>query len=467
MKRVSSGYTGRTVARGVWIIAIALAVFACAGIRATVHAEDLLTVYHQAVETSPVLKGSKALLESDKAFHRVAMSALLPRVDANAAINGDHADISGFGKDFGSSPLLGSAFGDIRDTYVGGSYSVTLAQPLVNGQAWAGLQVANQQVRSGQAKVRATEQDLILEVMKGYFGVLNARAAARVARGQQKLLKEILDQARANLKVGTGDIISLKEAQARYDAARSACISANNALEIAIQQLQRLTHQPVGNLEDLGRVVPEGPIPDRVGPWRASAEKNQPVLEQARALLAAAGDKVEIERRTRWPSLYLTAGYGYNKGDFMPSVETRKSQIGLTFSLPIFEGGEISAQVARARAQEAATRYRLDNLKDQVDLNTRSAFLDLKNSVARLDATTQALDSAKISLAATRKGYAVGTRSIIDLLTSAQDYENIQLDYYRSLYNHVLARVQLKWAAGVIGQTDVMAINSLLSGKEN
>jgi len=437
------------------------------GVGTAVHAQDLLTVYRQAVETSPVLKGSKALLESDKAFQRVALSALMPRMNAGAGINRDHAHISGFGKDFSGPSGLGGGFGDIKDTYYGGNYSVTLAQPLINGQAWAGVQSANQQVRAGEARVKATEQDLILKVTKGYFGVLNAMAAERVAEGQQKLLKEILDQARDKLEIGSGDVVSLKEAQARYDAAKSACISARNAVEIAMQELQRLTHHPVEHIEDLGPILPRGPNPDKIDPWCASAEKNQPILEQARAQLDAAKDKVNIEKRRRWPDLYLIAGYGYNKGDFMPSVETRKAQVGLTFSLPIFEGGEIAARIAQARAQEAASRYHLNDLKDQVNLNIRSAFLNLKNSVARLKAAIQAVDSAKTSLAATRKGYEVGTRSIIDLLSSTQNYETVQLEYYRSLYDHVLARVQLKWAAGVICPEDVVAINELLSAKDH
>lgn len=466
MKRVRSGQIDRRVKTGLGFMAIALVCCACIFTGKMAHAEDLLTVYDQAVQTSPVLKGSKALLESDRAFHRVALSALMPRVSANAAIDRDHAHISGFGKDFGGPPALQSAFGDITDTYYGGSYSVTLAQPLVNGQAWAGLHAADQQVRAGEAKVRATEQNLILKVMKAYFGVLNARAAERVARGQRKLLKEILDQSRENLKVGTGDIISLKEARARYDAAESECVSAENGVEIAIQQLQQLTHRPVGHIEDLGHIYPEGPHPDQIAPWSALAKKNQPVLSQARAQLDAASNKVDVERRVRWPNLYLTAGYGYSKGDFLPSVATRKSQVGLTFQLPIYEGGEIAAQVARARAEEAASRYRLDDLKDQVNLNTRTAFLNLKSSVSRLNAATQALESAKTSLAATRKGYAVGARSIIDLLTSAQEYKNVQLEYYQSLYDHILARVQLKWAAGVIGAADVASINSLLSDRK-
>ncbi len=437
-------------------------VFLLTGFIDPASAADLLTVYRQAVETSPLLKQSEALLTADRASHKMARSALMPRLTASADVYRDHTHITGFGEDFKTPSPAASAFGDITDTYTGGGYSVTLAQPLVNGQAWAGLRVADARVRGSEASVKAAEQDLILRVTEAYFGVLNARADEHVALGQKALLKEILDRATADLTVGAGDIISLKEARASFDTAESRLVAAQNAVEIARQELRRLTHQAPAALQDVGPIEARGPVPDQVSPWILTAKENQPLLEQARAEQKAAADGVDIARRTRWPDLSLTAGYGYSKGNFLPSVETEDARIGLVCNLPIYEGGRISAQIARARAQKAASQYRLDDLSDRIELNTRNAFLTLKNSVSRFNAAKQALESAETSLEATRKGYQIGTRTIIDLLTAAQAYAQIQRDYYRTLYDHVLARVRLKWATGLVDETDVRAINELL-----
>ncbi|WP_158007110.1 TolC family protein, partial [Acidithiobacillus caldus] len=62
----------------------------------------------------------------------------------------------------------------------------------------------------------------------------------------------------------------------------------------------------------------------------------------------------------------------------------------------------------------------------------------------------------------TRKGYEVGTRSIIDLLQTATDYIRAEQDYNVALYNQVLARVQLKAAAGQLDLQDLQAVNGLL-----
>jgi outer membrane protein len=420
-------------------------------------AEDLLTVYEQTAATSPVLARARALLDADRATRPIAEAGLKPKLGAAAGVSANNADITGFGSDFGL-PIAS----DLNKDFLGANYSVALTQPVLNGQAWVAVRSADAQIRGGQAAVLATEQDLILQVAQTYFEVLRAEANARVARGQQDLLKRVFDQAEAYLRVGSGDIIAVREAGARLDAAEAARISTENEARIARQRLGRLTHQPLGPLQDLGPFQAEGPQPNQVEPWKETAKNNQPILNQARAQLQVAQDQVEFARRAHWPTMNLNAGYGYTKGNFLPSVETRQAQVGLNFTAPIYQGGEIRARTQQASAQARATRHTLEALQDQVYLDTESAFLTLQNSVAELQAAKQAMESARVSMEATRKGYEIGDRSIIDLLITIQNYDSTQRTYYLALYNQVVARVQLKTAAGVVSIKDIEALNALL-----
>lgn len=110
-----------------------------------------------------------------------------------------------------------------------------------------------------------------------------------------------------------------------------------------------------------------------------------------------------------------------------------------------------------------AGEYELEDLTDRIRLDTESAFLNLKDSVSQLRAETRALESAKISMEATHRGYELGTVSIVDYLDSIQNHANAQRNYFISRYNHVLNRVRLKTAAGVLGVKDIEAINSMLT----
>ena len=404
-------------------LAVAFSIFSTAA--TVVIAEDLATVYQQAAATSPVLARARSLLQADEAALPLAKSNLLPHLTAGAGVGGQNIDMTGFGNDFGL-PLP-----KIKDNYDDANYSVTLTQPIVNGQAWVGLRQADALIRAGQAAVLAAEQDLITEVADAYFGVLRAEAEERVSRNQKELLQTVFNQTEAFLKVGSGDIIAVQEAKAGLDAADAALIRSENATRISRQRLERLTHQPVGPLLDLAPMTPQGPNPNQVGPWLSTAKENQPLLNQAREQLQVAQDEVEIQRRAHWPKLNLGAGYSYDKGSFLPSLETNRARIGVNVSVPLYEGGEISAKTKRAAAQAKANEYRLQDLEDQVRLDTESAFLLLQNSVPELLAAQQAVTSNHTSLEATRKGYEIGSRSVVDLLKVAHDYEAAQRNYYR------------------------------------
>jgi outer membrane protein len=419
-------------------------------------AENLSTVYQQAAATSPTLARARSLLEADEATLLVAKSHLLPHLSAGAGVGGQNLDMKGFGQSF-DLPLP-----PIEDTYHDASYSVSLTQPIIDGQAWVGVRQANSLIRSGQAAVLAAEQDLIAEVADAYFGVLKAEAEERVSSNHKELLRTVFNQTEAFLKVGSGDIIAVQEARAGLDAAEAALIRSQNAVIIARQRLERLTHQALGQLADLGSLTPEGPNPNVVGPWLETARENQPLLNQARQRFQVALDEVEIQRRAHWPKLHLGAGYSYDKGSFLPTLEANRARIGLNVSVPLYEGGQINAKTRRAAAQARANEYHLKDLEDQVVLDTQNAFAGLQNSVPELLAAHQAVASNHTSLEATRKGYEIGARSVVDLLKVANDYEAAQRNYYFALYSQVFARIRLKAAVGVLSEEDVKAVNALL-----
>jgi outer membrane protein len=430
---------------------VLLSILAALGFPSITCAEDLLAVYRQAASTNPVLGKARSQLQAEKASGSGARAALYPKVNAGAGVSHYHTDMRGF-------PAL-----TVDQGYTASNYSVTLIQPVVNGQDWAAVRASESRIGAAESAVLAVEQDLILRVSEAYFGVLRARADERVAAGQRDLLKKILDQAEAFLKVGTGDIVSVREAKARFDGADSDLINARNAVRIAEQALVRLTHGPVGELDDLGNIRPQGPVPDEIAPWIKMAFESQPLLLQAQKQLQVSLDQVEIARRARWPRLNLDAGYGYAKGQLLPEIKRTDIWAGLALVLPIYEGGGISAGIREAKALASASRYGVEDLRDQIRFDAESSFLTLKDSVAQLGAATQAEESARISMEATRKGYEVGTHSITDLLDSVQNYTNMRHNKIIVLYNHILARIRLKKAAGVVNIKDVEDVNSLLT----
>jgi outer membrane protein len=413
-------------------------------------AENLQTAYQQAASTSPAIAEAQAQLDADLAGKLLARSALLPHINAEASGGMNTGYVTGFG----TQPISTGYHSDI--------FSASLTESIFNGQAFTAMKQSDSRIRASEAALAYAQQMVALQVTQAYFGILQAEANQRVAQQQMDLLQSIDKQTRASLQVGSGDIISVQEVQAQLDAAKAGLIAANNAVTVTKDQLERLTHQPVGTLDDVTALQPMGPQPDTIGPWLAVALKNQPLLQQARATLKVSEQQVQYAKRARWPTLTLNGIGQHAAGTLIPPVAIDQIGGSLNLSIPIYEGGGTRAEIHQAEALSKASRANVANVQDQIKLDTQTAFQDLLDSVAQFQATQQSVTSAKVSMEGTRKGYEIGSRSIIDLLTATTNYASAQRNYYLALYTQLVARTQLKAAAGVLTPADIDAINTLL-----
>ncbi len=429
-----------------FVVAVLLMMLAARG----ASADDLQTAYQQALASSPAIARAKAQLDADFQTRPLARAALLPHLGANLSGGINSARVTGFGS------------GTISTGYHSDVMSATLTQSIFDGQARVSLTQAGSRIRAGEEALASAEQTLMLDVTQAYFAALEAQANERVAREQVKLLQTMADQTKASLRVGAGDIISQQEAQAQLDTAKTDVIVADNQVEVSKAQLQRLTHHRPGALRDVEVLRVIGPRPDSAAPWIESALKNQPLLEQARASLETSKEQVEFERRARWPTLTLNGFVGHSAGTLIPPLVINQTGAVLNLSIPFLEGGAIRAKVRQAEALSRASEDKVLILKDQIRLDTRAAFLTLQNSVARFEAAKNSVASARISMEGTRKGYEIGSRSIVDLLTATTGYAAARRNYYLALYTHLVARIQLKAAAGVLTSKDIESINTLL-----
>ncbi len=418
-------------------------------------ADDLQTAYEQAASTSPVIAQARAQLDADLAGKPLARAAFLPHVSAGASGGMNTAYDTGFG----AQPISTGYHSDV--------FSVSLTESLFNGQDFTAMKQADSRIRASEAALAYAQQFVALEVTQAYFSVLQAQANERVAQQQMDLLQSIADQTNTSLRVGTGDIISVQEVKAQLDAAQADLITAKNAVAVAKNQLERVTHHPVGTLQDITTLQAIGPEPDTVDDWLAAALKNQPLLQQAKETLTVSEQQVEFAKRARWPTLSLNGIGQHAAGTLIPPLTINQIGASLNLSIPIYQGGSIRAGIHQAEALSKVSRANVTNTQDQITQDTQTAFLDLQDSVAQFQATRQSVTSAKVSLDGTRKGYEIGSRSIIDLLTATTNYAAAQRNYYLALYRQLVARTQLKAAAGVLTPRDIEAINALLYNNDS
>jgi outer membrane protein TolC len=169
-------------------------------------------------------------------------------------------------------------------------------------------------------------------------------------------------------------------------------------------------------------------------------------LKQAEAALAAAEATRDADKRQRVPTLHLNADFGLI-GPSAPRLETTY-MVGLGLRFPLFEGGRIGAHVLQDDAEVSRRRAYLADLRAGVDLDVRSALLDLGAADQRVRVAQGALELAGEQLRQSDDRFAAGVAGNLEVVQAQNALASASDAYLGALYAHNLARLALARARG-------------------
>ncbi len=415
--------------------------------------EGLMEVYQQALSYDSDLAAARAARRAREAAVDESRAPLLPQLNA-----------------FGESTYTerNTMDGDLTAH----EYGLQLSQPLFRANAWYGFQASQKQSEVAAAELSRAEQALILQVAEQYFNVLRARDELDTARAQEAALRRQWEQARERYDVGLVATTEVEEARAGYDASRSQRIAAESQLDIERQSLARLTGQYPEALERLETDFPiDSPNPDDPEAWARTAVEQNWELRAQQLTVEASKEQLSAARSEHLPTLDLSASVRrqHQDNDFEPPLPTMgdyprtDTTIGLSLNVPLYSGGGTQAGVRRVRAETERAQRELDTVRRNVRLNARSLFRRITTNIQTLEAQRQTIVSSRSALDATRAGYEVGTRNIVEVLDAEQNYYVALRDYANARYDYVLNTLRLKQTAGTLSPQDLAGLDRWLS----
>ena len=349
-----------------------------------------------------------------------------------------------------------------RGSYRSDSLVLDVQQPIYRRDRRIAVDQADSRIASAGALHSAARQDLMVRVAERYFRVLEAGDELNFARATLEAFEQQLAQSRQRFQVGLIAITDVEEAKAGFDLSRAQQIAAENALDIAGEALRETTgeyHQTLAPLRKMQLVMPE---PNDIDMWTRIA------LEQNLRMLAARRDaetaRTEIERiqAGHSPIIDAVGSVGLNDSESGPFGETRRANVGLRLSLPVYSGGAILS-----RTRESQHRYQralevMERERRRAQRETRDAFLGVNSGISRVHALEQAVRSSQTAAEAIEAGFQVGTRTSVDVLDAQRDLFRARRDLSEAKYGYILNMLRLKRAAGVLADDDLQLISSWL-----
>lgn len=442
------------------VLTLGLGLGAGMGIAGPAQAADLWTVARDALDNDATLASARAGFSAVEAGRDVQRGTLLPQV----SLGGSLAHGRTYSRQNGAAQVGGGRAFDSDDVVNSLGVGLEATQSVFDATRQAQVERAEREIDRSALSLEATEQQLLLDVAEAYFEILRAYDLLAASRSQEAAIGRQLEQAQERFEVGLIAITEVHEAQASFDLAQAERIAAESALQVSFEALERLTGQRYRTIDGLAEEIPVvPPAPAGRDDWVQLAMDNSPLLRLAGADVEVARSDLDISRAGRLPTLEAFASYDYADSDSdVLSGHDAGSELGLRASLPLYTGGSTQAQIRQSGFALESSQYDFEAQRRDTIQQVRSLYTQVGNDVETVAARAQAIVSNRSALEATRAGYEVGTRNIVDVLNAERNLFTAISDHAEARYDYVLDLLRLQQQAGLLDAESIRAVNAWL-----
>ena len=294
-------------------------------------------------------------------------------------------------------------------------------------------------------------QDLILRVVRAYFGVMVAKeeegASSEALRAAEANEQRAEHMQKAGLTVDS-DLLSARVFTAQR---KDREIRAKNGVELARLVLAREMGMAPGAAPDVSGSLeePAAGSEKTAEDWEKSALERRPALQAARLAGDAATSARKSARAEFGPRLGVFADYERDGISFAGSGGTSWTA-GARLDFNIFAGGAQKARLAEAQANESQAKHDLEWLQSGVLLEVRQACLEVSAAAQRAEAARGSADQAKESLRILQNRYEAGLTTITELLRAQSAQLDARTAYLSAVHDWRVAQAELERAAGML-----------------
>lgn len=131
------------------------------------------------------------------------------------------------------------------------------------------------------------------------------------------------------------------------------------------------------------------------------------------------------------------------------------SALGLTASIPIFQGGKRSDEVRLAKLKQEKSRISLTDFEKQLNTDYEAALAEYNANYFAWQALQDNLDLAEEVYNTIKLQYDEGVKAYVDLVIAESELRAAQINNYNALYSVLSSKLELQRAMGLINPSSI------------
>jgi outer membrane protein len=371
----------------------------------------------------------------------IARSALLPQVSGRAVETVNRTNLeSAIGFSF---PGFAQHVGPYRYEQVGVGFNA----PVFDLTLWRRYRASQVKVEGSRAAEITAREESVMLVVSQYLGSQRAAADVQAAQSRVDLAQAIYSQAADLQKAGVGTGIDTLRSNVQLQNERQRLIVARTQLETSLFGLVRLLSLDPRQRVELADAVnffdtPEVNADQTLdGAFKARPELRQIAAQQQRAALEsrAASD-------ARLPRLSVSGFWseqGLNQSTAIPVYS-----YSATIEVPLFTGGRIAAERARADIVIRELKQQEQELRNQVAFEVKTALAQLSSARSEVDVAKLGVDLARQEVEQSRDRFQAGVTNNVEVVQAQDVLARANDNQIAALYRYNQARADLARSSG-------------------
>lgn len=313
---------------------------------------------------------------------------------------------------------------DTRNMTVG---AATLTQPLfMGGKIIAYNKITKYAERLAESQHATGMQDLILQTDQIYWQIISLVNKKKLAENFLELVQKLDSDVDKMIKEGVATKADGLSVKVKVNEAEMMLTQVDNGLNLSKMLLCQLCGLPLETDFQLAdESMKDLPLPNTYTEANVStALSNREELKSLELASEIYRQKVNVVRADFLPSVALTANYLVTNPSLVNGFENKFRGMwaaGVVVKIPVFHWGEGIYKVKAAKAEANIARYKLEDIKEKVELQVTQNSYKVNESTKKLALAEKNMEKAEENLRYANLGFKEGvipTSNVLEAQTA-------------------------------------------------
>lgn len=334
--------------------------------------------------------------------------------------------------------------------YTGG---MNISLPLVVPSLWKNIQMSEIDIQTSMEQARSSKINLVNQVTKSFYSLMLAHDSYMLFRKTYVNDSINLENITNKYKQGIVPEYDVITADVRLKSIIPSMLQAENMMKIAELQLKLhmgidndIPLKIVGTLDDYDQSMFDAVIPADTSLLQNSD------LRQFDLQAEKVKKMYEMQKLQFAPSLVSSFQYTYisqnNDFKFSDYKWDPYSTVGITLSIPLFNGGQRYNNLKQTELQINQLQYQRIDLQRNLKLAVKNSIDLINKNIEQIVATQSSVEQARKGYDITLKRYETGMGTIVELNSAALGVTNAELQYKNAIYDYLAAKADLEKVLG-------------------